>query len=63
MNATLTPAEERAQWLVVAASLREREQEARRAGKWGKARQHDLDAREAEAKAAACEEAAASEGN
>lgn len=52
----MTAAEERAQWLVAAAVIRERAEEARRAGKWGKARRLDLDAQEADAKARACEE-------
>jgi hypothetical protein len=52
----MTPTEERAQWLVHAATLRERADVARRDGKTGEARRLELDAREAEAKAAACEQ-------
>ena len=48
----MSSAEERAQWSAAAAILRERAEQARRAGKWGKARQLDLEAQEAEAKAA-----------
>lgn len=52
----MTP-EERAQWITLAAHHRDRAKEARAAGKWGKAREHDQSAAVVEARIAAAEAA------